>query len=109
MTRLASASDDGPCVSVTSVLYVDNAVWPGKGRAAGRLWAHLVSDHSYDELHVFAASLGVPRRGFDRDHYDIPEELVAGAVALGAAHVTTREVVRRLIAAGLRQPKHRSR
>jgi hypothetical protein len=89
------------------VVLVDSPVWPGKGRAAGRVWAHLVSDVSYDELHAFAERLGVPRRGFDRDHYDIPSELVPAAVELGAVQVPSREIVRRLIAAGLRRPKHR--
>lgn len=86
-------------------IYVDRAVWPGRGRAAGRLWAHLVSDVSYVELHVFAELLGVPRRGFERDHYDIPESLVPVAIWLGAVPVPAREIVARLHASGLRRPK----
>ncbi|HKE63510.1 MAG TPA: DUF4031 domain-containing protein [Micromonosporaceae bacterium] len=89
------------------MILVDDAVWPGRGRAAGRLWAHLVSDVSYHELHAFAEMLGAPRRGFERDHYDIPAEMVPRALSLGAAHVTSKELVRRLTAAGLRRPKHR--
>jgi uncharacterized membrane protein YgcG len=88
-------------------IYVDRAVWPGRGRAAGRLWAHLVSDVSYVELHVFAELLGAPRRGFERDHYDIPESLVRVAVWLGAVPVPAREIVARLHASGLRRPKRR--
>jgi hypothetical protein len=65
-----------------------------------------VSDTSFAELHAFAELLGAPRRGFDRDHYDLPEERVPMAIWLGAAQVTSREIVRRLIAAGLRRPKH---
>lgn len=91
-----------------AVIYVDDPVWPGKGRAAGRLWAHLVSDVSFDELHAFAAALGAPPRGFERDHYDIPAEMVPAAIARGAVHVASREIVRRLVAAGLRRPKHRA-
>ena len=78
---------------------VDPAVWPWRGQ----LWAHLVSDTSYDELHAFAALLGVPRRGFQGDHYDIPASLHARAVELGAQQVPARELVRRLTAAGLRR------
>jgi len=89
------------------MLLVDDPVWPGRGRAAGRLWAHLVSDVSFDELHAFAELLGAPRRGFERDHYDIPADMVPRAVALGATHVTSRELLRRLTAAGLRRPKRR--
>jgi len=73
----------------------------------GRLWSHLVSDASYDELHEFASALGVPERGFDRDHYDIPEEYFDAAVAAGSTVVSSKELVRRLIASGLRQRKKR--
>jgi hypothetical protein len=88
------------------MLLVDSAVWPGKGRAAGRLWAHLVSDVSLDELHGFAERLGIPGRAFERDHYDIPAHLVPVAISLGARQVSSRDVVRALIRAGLRRRKH---
>ncbi len=68
----------------------------------GRKWCHLVSDSSLDELHEFAAGLGIPRRGFQGDHYDVPEELRQEVVAAGAVEVESRELVRRLRAAGLR-------
>ena len=67
----------------------------------------MVSDTSYDELHAFAEGLGVPRRGFERDHYDIPAELHPEALAQGAELVSSKELVRRLTAAGLRRPKGR--
>lgn len=88
------------------MLYVDSPVWPGKGRAAGRLWAHLISDVSYEELHAFAVMLGAPRRGFDRDHYDIPADFVPIAVWLGAQRVSSRDIARALTRSGLRRPKH---
>lgn len=71
----------------------------------GRLWSHLASDVSYAELHAFARELGIPERGFDRDHYDLPADHHAAAVAAGAVPVSSRELVRRLRAAGLRVPK----
>lgn len=74
----------------------------------GRLWSHLVSDESYDELHDFAERLGVPERGFDRDHYDIPEEYYDAAVSAGAEPVSSRVLVSRLIASGLRRRKRYS-
>lgn len=82
---------------------VDPPAWP----AHGRLWSHLVSDASYEELHAFAAAIGVPRRGFDRDHYDVPAEMYDRLVAAGAVPVSSREVVRRITAAGLRRRKRR--
>lgn len=80
---------------------------PAKWWRHERWWGHMVSDLSLDELHEFAALLGVPERGFDRDHYDIPESLHEAAISAGAALVTSRELVERLTASGLRRPKLR--
>jgi hypothetical protein len=79
-------------------ILVDPAIWPWRGRR----WAHLVSDHSYEELHAFADALGLRRGSFQGDHYDIPAELRERAVELGAETVSSAELVRRLRAAGLR-------
>lgn len=81
------------------MILVDPASWSWRGSR----WAHLVSDESYEELHRFAAELGVPRRAFQGDHYDVPSEYRARAIELGAVAVTSRELLRRLRAAGLRQ------
>jgi hypothetical protein len=59
---------------------------------------------SYDELHLFAARLDVPRRAFQGDHYDVPAEYRERAIELGAAAVTSRELLSRLLTAGLRLP-----
>ena len=80
-------------------ILVDPAIWPFRGR----LWAHLVSDESYDELHAFAERLGMPRRAFQGDHYDVPAELRELAIELGASAVTGRELITRLRASGLRR------
>jgi hypothetical protein len=81
------------------VILIDPPNAPGHGR----LWSHLASDESYDELHAFARRAGIPERGFDRDHYDVPAEWYDDVVGLGAHAVTSRELVRRLHAAGLRR------
>ena len=84
-------------------LLIDTPVWPWRGRR----WSHLVSDTDYDELHAFVAEhLGMPRRAFQGDHYDVPEELYAVAVAAGAEAVGSRELLQRLMAAGLRLRKN---
>ena len=67
-----------------------------------RRWSHLVSDLSLDELHEFAARVGIPERGFQGDHYDVPEEYYDELVAAGALPTPSRELVRRLRSAGLR-------
>lgn len=68
----------------------------------GRRWCHMISDSDLDELHALAASAGLPRRAFQGDHYDVPEELRESVLAAGAVAVESRELVRRLRAAGLR-------
>lgn len=91
------ADGTAPIVEDMAIL-VDEPQWP----AHGRLWAHLVSDVSLGELHAFARTHNVPERAFDLDHYDVPAELVPTLVAAGAQKVTGGELVRRLIASGLR-------
>lgn len=81
------------------MILVDEARWPWKGLR----WAHLVSDVSYEELHAFAARLGIPRRAFQGDHYDVPADLRVAALTLGASAVDSRELVVRLRRAGLRR------
>ena len=78
---------------------------PPNAPGHGRLWSHLASDTSYDELHEFARELGIPERGFDRDHYDVPSERYDDVVAAGAVPVSSRELITRLRAAGLRRRK----
>lgn len=79
-------------------ILIDEARWWFRGRR----WCHLVSDRSLAELHEFAEGLGIPRRGFQGDHYDVPEEMRPELIAAGAEVVESRELVRRLRAAGLR-------
>ncbi len=77
---------------------VDPPLWPRHGR----IWGHLVSDASLDELHAVALAAGIPARGFDRDHYDVPAEMYGRLRELGVLEVDSRELVRRLRASGLR-------
>lgn len=83
-------------------ILIDPPAWP----AHGTLFSHLVSDTSYQELHTFATAAGVSLRAFDLDHYDVPMHLYDLLVDLGAQPVRSPELVRRLIASGLRRRKH---
>ena len=81
-------------------VYVDDAVTTWRGHR----WAHLMAD-TLDELHAFAARLGMPRRAFQNKtsgaHYDITASLREQAVAMGAIPISRhvdREQVRRVIA-----------
>ena len=89
--------------SAAMAVLIDPPLWP----AHGRRWSHLASDHSLRELHTFAAGVGLPERGFEGDHYDVPEDRYADTVAAGAMPVSSRELLRRLQGSGLRRPKRR--
>jgi hypothetical protein len=80
-------------------ILVDEAHWPWRGR----MWAHLISDTSIEELQEFAARLNLPPRAFQGDHYDVTDELRDCAIAEGALPVDSRTIVRALRAAGLRR------
>jgi hypothetical protein len=76
-------------------VYVDVAIWERHERR----WCHLLADDP-DELHAFAAGLGIARRRFQSkpgrpwvDHYDIDERRREAAIADGAIELTRREVV----------------
>jgi hypothetical protein len=79
-------------------ILIDQPAWP----AHGTLWSHLISDSSLEELHAFAQAQGIPRRGFDRDHYDVPLDRYESLVQAGAEPVDFRGLVTRLRASGLR-------
>lgn len=86
-------------------VYVDDAVHPWRGER----WAHLLAD-TLDELHAFAALLGMPRRAFqDRTsgaHYDVTAAMRERAIALGAMPISRhqdRALVRAVIAHARRQ------
>lgn len=84
---------------------IDQPMWP----AHGTMWSHLVSDLALDELHRFAAARGLPRRGFDHDHYDVPAARYDELVAAGAVPVSNRDLVVRLRESGLRVSQRQRR
>lgn len=85
------------------MLWIDPPLVPGHGR----MWSHLVSDSSADELREFGDRLGLSARLFDADHYDVPADRYDDAVAAGARPTTGQDLLRRLVASGLRVPKRR--
>lgn len=76
-------------------VYVDNWDQPARvGRINGR-WSHLTAD-TPEELHKFAAKLGLLRRWFQHEgthrfHYDVTATKRLEAISLGAKAVTWRE------------------
>jgi 8-oxo-dGTP pyrophosphatase MutT (NUDIX family) len=84
-------------------IWIDQPIWPRHGT----VFAHLISDTSLDELHTFAQRVGLHPRLFEGDHYDVPQERYAAVLAAGATSTSGADVVRRLIASGLRLRKRR--
>lgn len=80
-------------------ILIDTAMWPWREW----LWCHMVSDTSTEELIAFAQSLGIPDKGFQGDHYDVPEHMRGLAIENGAQEVSTRVILASLYAAGIRQ------
>jgi hypothetical protein len=82
-------------------VYVDDSLIPAKvGRFTSR-WSHLFAD-TQDELHAFAASIGLKRSWFQPGkafggkpshlwHYDVTEPKRQQAIKAGAKSVTWRE------------------
>ena len=86
-------------------VYIDPPTWPGHGR----MWSHLVSDVSYDELHAFAGGHRLPAAApSSGTTTTCPSHRYADAVRRRARwRSAARNCVRRLTEAGLRRPKHR--
>jgi 8-oxo-dGTP pyrophosphatase MutT (NUDIX family) len=84
-------------------IWIDQPIWPRHGT----VFAHLISDSSLDELHAFAHRVGLHPRSYHGDHYDVPQERYATVLAAGATSTTGGDVVRRLLASGLRLRKRR--
>jgi 8-oxo-dGTP pyrophosphatase MutT (NUDIX family) len=84
-------------------IWIDPPSWP----AHGRLWSHVISDTSYDELHDFAGRAGIPARGYDGDHFDVPQESYAALVAAGARPTEGKALARLLRDSGLRFQKRK--
>ena len=75
-------------------VYVDEALW----RWQGLRWCHLLAD-DIDELHRFAASLGIQRSSYQgppktsAPHYDLTAFERARAISLGAVMCSREDIV----------------
>lgn len=63
-----------------------------------RFWCHMIAD-TEAELHAMADRIGLPRRAYQGDHYDLVPEGRAFALAFGAEEMETRTMARRVCAA----------
>jgi uncharacterized protein DUF4031 len=75
-------------------VYVDDAIWPWSGLA----WCHLLADDT-DELHRFAAGLGVKRTSYQGPpktsipHYDLTAWERRRALTSGALPCSRDDIV----------------
>ena len=75
-------------------VYVDDMKAEFQSRhAPGRRYvmSHMIADTD-DELHAMADKIGVARKWFQRDHYDITQSKKALAIKHGARAITLREL-----------------
>lgn len=76
------------------MICVDEAIWPYRGS----LYCHMMTDGELQELHDFAARLGLRRSWFQNKpghpHYDLSQGKRLQAIRLGATPVTSEELVR---------------
>ena len=75
-------------------VYVDDMKAEFQSRhAPGRRYvmSHMIADTD-DELHAMADKIGVARKWFQRDHYDITQSKKALAIKHGARAITLREI-----------------
>lgn len=70
-------------------VYVDNF----RSSFGRMMMVHMLADTA-EELHAMADKIGVQRRWFQGDHYDVCLSKRALAVAAGAREVTPREIVK---------------
>jgi hypothetical protein len=68
-------------------VYVDTMQAPFKGM----LMCHMIAD-SEQELHAMAAAIGMQRKWYQRDHYDISMERKQLAIQSGAREIGMREL-----------------
>jgi len=75
-------------------VYVDNAAAPFKpAHRPGRTYVmcHMIAD-TEAELHAMAHTIGVARKWYQGDHYDIAQGKRALAIASGARAITMRQL-----------------
>lgn len=82
------------------MILVDPIVdYTGRTRLRYKQWCHMVSDTSAEELHEFAARLGLKREWSQErpkssaHHYDLTPAKRLRAIELGAQEVPSRELV----------------
>lgn len=77
-------------------VYVDDMHKVPMGRFGRMKMSHMIAD-TEEELHAMAAKIGVARKWYQGDHYDIALSKRALAVQFGAKEVTMKELAAMVI------------
>jgi len=72
-------------------VYVDDMYKRRLGRFGRMKMSHMIAD-TEEELHKMADAIGVARKWYQGDHYDVSLTMRALAVRCGAVEVTIREL-----------------
>ena len=73
------------------VVYVDDMHRSPMGRFRGMRMCHMIAEQD-KELHLMAKRIGLERRKYQGDHYDLPTAARALAVKYGAVQITMRQL-----------------
>lgn len=74
-------------------VYVDNM----RAKFRRMIMCHMIAD-TEEELHAMAKRIGVARKWYQGDHYDVCLQMRAVAVQYGAIELTQMELGRKVIA-----------
>jgi hypothetical protein len=74
-------------------VYVDDMYTVPMGQFRRMKMSHMIAD-TEEELHKMAAAIGVARKWYQGDHYDICMSMRVKAVKLGAKEIEMRELAR---------------
>jgi hypothetical protein len=72
-------------------VYVDDMFQYPMGEFRGMKMSHMIGDTA-DELHALADAIGLARKHYQGDHYDVSMSLRRKAIAKGAIAITLREL-----------------
>lgn len=72
-------------------VYVDDMYLHPMGRFGRMRMSHMIAD-TEEELHAMAASIGIARRWYQGDHYDVSMAMREKAISLGARAITLKQL-----------------
>lgn len=73
------------------MVYVDDMYRYPLGQFHRMKMSHMIAD-TPEELHLMADKIGLSRRWFQKDHYDVCLSMRAKAVSFGASEIDIREL-----------------